>query len=143
MKEVPEPGRDVRVHGVLRRQRSAVGCRCKSPTRSGVGQQQTVAKGGFRASWQTVHHDTSRTFMVFVSVTSVGLTEALRRATSEDAIWCGSDTIFEAEYAQMKRPGLTRFNYSLAGLELDDGAIATVKEHHPDQTIWVEAAPRS
>ena len=80
--------------------------------------------------------------MVFVAVTSAGLTEALRRATSEDAVWCGSDTISEAEYAQMKRPGLTRFNYSLAGLELDDGAVATVEEHHPDQTIWVEAAPR-
>ena len=81
--------------------------------------------------------------MVFVAVTSAGLAEALRRATSEDAVWCGSDTISEAEYAQMKRSGLTRFNYSLAGLELDDGAIATVQEHHPGQTMWVEAAPRS
>ena len=81
--------------------------------------------------------------MVFVAVTPVGLAEALRRATSDDAIWCGSDTISEAEYAAMKRTGLTRFNYSLADLELDDGAIATVEEHHPGQTIWVEAAPRA
>jgi hypothetical protein len=66
----------------------------------------------------------------------------LRQAASDDAIWCGSDTISEADYAKMKRPGLTRFNYSLADLELDDGAISTVEEHHPGQTIWVEAAPR-
>ena len=81
--------------------------------------------------------------MVFVAVTSAGLAEASRRAASGDAIWCGSDTISEAEYATMKRPDLTRFNYSLADLELNDGAIATVEEHHPGQTIWVEAAPRA
>ena len=81
--------------------------------------------------------------MVFVAVSSAGLAEALRRAASDDAVWCGSDTISEAEYAAVRRPGLTRFNYSLADLELDDGAIATVEEHHPGQTIWVEAAPRA
>jgi hypothetical protein len=81
--------------------------------------------------------------MVFVAVTSAGLTEALRRAVGDDVIWCGSDAISEAEYSQLKRPGLSRFDYSLANLELDDGAIATVEEHHPGQTIWVEAAPRA
>jgi hypothetical protein len=81
--------------------------------------------------------------MVFVAVTSVGLAEALRRAASDDAIWCGSDVISESEYAAMKRPGLTRFIYSLGDLEHDDGTIATVEEHHPGQTIWVEAAPRA
>jgi hypothetical protein len=81
--------------------------------------------------------------MVFIAVTPAGLAEVLRRATSEDSIWCGSDTISETELAAMKRPGLTRFNFSLAGLELDDGAIATVEEHHPGQTIWVEAASRA
>ncbi len=81
--------------------------------------------------------------MVFVAVSSVGLAEALSRASSGDAIWCGSDTISEAEHAAMKRPGLTRFTYSLADLELDDGAIATVEEHHPGETIWAEAAPRA
>ena len=81
--------------------------------------------------------------MVFIAVTPAGLAEALRRATSDDAIWCGSDTISEAEYVAMKRPGLTRFNYSLADLELGDGAIATVEEHYPGKTIWVEAAPRA
>lgn len=81
--------------------------------------------------------------MVFVAVTPTGLAEALRRASSDDAIWCGSDTISEAEYAAIRRPGLTRFNYSLVDLELDDGAIATVEEHHPGQTIWVEAAPQA
>lgn len=88
-------------------------------------------------------NESSEAFVVFVAVSSVGLAEALSRASSGDAIWCGSDTISEAEHAAMKRPGLTRFTYSLADLELDDGAIATVEEHHPGETIWAEAAPRA
>jgi len=80
--------------------------------------------------------------MVFVAVTSVGLAEALRQAASDDAIWCGSDAISEAEYVRLRRPNLSRFDYSLADLELGDGAIATVAEHHPGQTIWVEAVSR-
>jgi len=73
--------------------------------------------------------------MVYVAISSAGLAEALRKATSDDTIWCGSDTISEPEYENLKRPNLTRFNYSLAGLEMGDGAIATVEEHHFGQTI--------
>ena len=81
--------------------------------------------------------------MVFVAVTAAGLAEALRQAASDDPIWCGSDAISEAEYARLKRPSLSRFNYSLEDLELADGAIATVAEHHPGHTMWIEAVPRT
>jgi hypothetical protein len=81
--------------------------------------------------------------MIFVATTSTGLTEALRCAKSDDAIWCGSDVVSETEYAQLRRPNLSRFDYSLADLEMDDGTLGTVEEHHPGQTIWVEAPPRA
>ena len=81
--------------------------------------------------------------MVFVAVTPVGLAEALRLAAGDDAIWCGSDAISDSEYKALERPGLSRFNYSLADSKVADRAIATVEEHHPGQTIWVEAAPRA
>lgn len=77
--------------------------------------------------------------MVFVATTSAGLAEALRRADSADAVWCGSDVISETEYVQLRRPNLSRFDYSLADLQMDDGTLGTVEEHHPGQTIWVEA----
>ncbi len=77
--------------------------------------------------------------MVFVATTSAGLAEALRRADSADAVWCGSDVISETEYVQLRRPNLSRFDYSLAELQMDDGRLGTVEEHHPGQTIWVEA----
>ncbi|SHN30723.1 hypothetical protein [Rhizobacter sp. OV335] len=80
--------------------------------------------------------------MVFVAITPSGLAEALDRAAAGDAIWCGSDAISEVEYVKLRRPNMSRFSYSLADLTLDDGAIATVEEHHPGQRIWVEAPRR-
>ena len=80
--------------------------------------------------------------MVFVAITPSGLAEALDRAAADDAIWCGSDAISEVEYVKLRRPNMSLFSYSLADLTLDDGAIATVEEHHPGQRIWVEAPRR-
>src|SRR2546422_445664 len=51
--------------------------------------------------------------MVFLAITPSGLTDALRAARADDAIWCGSDTITEADYARLKHPNLSRFIYEL------------------------------
>ena len=79
--------------------------------------------------------------MVFLAITPAGLTDALRAARADDAIWCGSDAITEADYARLKHPNLSRFIYELGDRRLIDDAIGTIEEHHPAQTIWVEAAP--
>jgi len=78
--------------------------------------------------------------MVFLAITPAGLADALRAARADDAIWCGSDAITEADYATLKQPNLSRFIYELGDRRLLDDAIGTVEEHHPGQTIWVEAA---
>lgn len=77
--------------------------------------------------------------MVFVAITPVGLAEALRCAKPDDAIWCGSDAISEADFEALEQPNLSRFTYELGDRLLIDDALGTVEEHHPGQTIWVEA----
>ena len=77
--------------------------------------------------------------MVFLAITPAGLAAALRTAAADDAIWCGSDAITEAEYRILRDVRLSRFDYELGDWVLD-GALETVKEHHYGQTIWVEAA---
>ena len=81
--------------------------------------------------------------MVFLAITPAGLADALRAAKSDDAIWCGSDAITQAEYSQSSRPNLSRFIYPLGDRQLIDSAISTIEEHHPGQRIWVEAAAAS
>lgn len=79
--------------------------------------------------------------MVFLAITSNGLAEVLRvRDGEKTAVWCGSDAISEGAYDQLKAGNVSRFNYPLQGQNSDvlAGALETVEEHHPDETVWVE-----
>ncbi len=81
--------------------------------------------------------------MIFLAVTPDGLAKALAAASDADAVWCGSDAIDAETYRANAVRGLSRFDYSLAGADAADtleGALWTIAEHHPGQTIWVEAA---
>lgn len=82
--------------------------------------------------------------MVFLAITPRGLTDALREsANSGTAVWCGADAISEEDFAARKTGSLTRFTYELGErdpLVLED-ALSTIKEHHPDEVVWVEAVP--
>ncbi|OGB46138.1 MAG: hypothetical protein A3F76_13155 [Burkholderiales bacterium RIFCSPLOWO2_12_FULL_65_40] len=79
--------------------------------------------------------------MVILAISTAGLQDALRLAEGRDAnVWCGADAISEAEYAALKNSRLSRFIYPLQGQEPDvlAGAIDTVEEHHPGETLWIE-----
>lgn len=78
--------------------------------------------------------------MVYLAIRPAGLAEALSAAPSPGVVWCGADAISEEAYAAIlscNRP--SRFIYDLADRLLLDGALGTFREHHPGQTIWVEA----
>lgn len=79
--------------------------------------------------------------MVLLAITPSGLEDALRLAEGgETAIWCGADAISDEDYAKLKHRNVSRFVYGLAGEGQDvlAGAIETIEEHHPNQTVWVE-----
>lgn len=78
--------------------------------------------------------------MIFLAITPKGLRDAIQAATPADAIWCGSDAISEEDYGALQGVKLSRFNYGLSDCDLIDGAVETIEEHHPGQTIWIEAA---
>ncbi len=82
--------------------------------------------------------------MIFLAITSTGLAEALRTAKPGDDVWCGSDAIGEDDYAALPSPKPSRFIYSLTGpdsADIIEGAVATIEEHHPGHTVWVESVP--
>ncbi|MGM9484819.1 hypothetical protein ACS5PN_26740 [Roseateles sp. NT4] len=64
-------------------------------------------------------------------------------AKADEAIWCGSYAIAEAEYEALDRPNVSRFIYELGDREQIPDAIGTIEEHHPGQTVWVEAESQS
>jgi hypothetical protein len=77
--------------------------------------------------------------MVFPAITPAGLAEALHSAKTDEAIWCGSDAVAEDNYQALDRPNVSRFIYELGDRDLIAVAVGTIKEHHPGQTVWVEA----
>lgn len=75
--------------------------------------------------------------MVFLAITPQGLAEAIRLAKAEgQPVWCSAEAMPEAECVT----GLSRFDYSLFGGPPDviAGALATIAEHHPNESIWLE-----
>ncbi|MDR3016060.1 hypothetical protein [Delftia acidovorans] len=99
-------------------------------------------KPGGRASEGklSIHQHPDHMPMIFLAITSTGLAQALSAATEKDAVWCGSDAISEADYAARQWPKLSRFTDSLEDRVLIDDAVSTIEEHHPGQTVWVEAS---
>jgi hypothetical protein len=80
--------------------------------------------------------------MVYLAISPQGLTEALSTAKlTGHSVWCGCDAISDAEYQQNELKNLSRFIYPLQNAEPSEleGALATIAEHHPNETIWVES----
>ncbi len=75
--------------------------------------------------------------MIFLAITPEGLKKALEIASGHHHIWCGSDAVSESDE---KCRRVSRFNYPLKGVDKDvlEDALETIKEHHPDQVIWIE-----
>jgi hypothetical protein len=82
--------------------------------------------------------------VVFLAITPSGLKDALRvAADSGSAVWCGADAISEEAYATLKGKRRSRFIYDLGTRDplVLEGALDTIGQHHPDEVVWVEAAP--
>ena len=58
------------------------------------------------------------------------------------AVWVGSDGLSDAEYNEAGESGvkISRFIYPLVDADAGtiERAIATVIQHHPNETVWVE-----
>ena len=79
------------------------------------------------------------TNIVFLAISQKGFETALLMSIkSEIIIWCGSDAITEVEFKSYSNQNITRFDYSLSDNKTLEGAINTIKEHHPESVIWVE-----
>lgn len=80
--------------------------------------------------------------MVYLAISRRGLAEALLAANpAGHSVWCGSDAISDEEYQARKPKNVSRFIFPLQTAEPGEiaGALATIAEHHPNETIWVES----
>jgi hypothetical protein len=81
--------------------------------------------------------------MVFLLLDGAALQETLKLALQSGGdVWLGTDSLTDSDFKQLCASGhkITRFSYSLSGAsaEVLNDALATIEEHHPNQTIWVQ-----
>lgn len=80
--------------------------------------------------------------MVYLALTPQGLQEILDAPeVAKIPVWCGTDALSEAEFEKLARDNVTRFTYSFANADKAtiEGALSTIAEHHPGESVWVES----
>jgi hypothetical protein len=83
--------------------------------------------------------------VVFLALDPSAAIEAIALTRlSGAAVWVGSDAMSHDEHYRIAAEGinLTRFEYPLSGVDtaVVNDALATVREHHAGETVWVQRA---
>jgi hypothetical protein len=82
--------------------------------------------------------------MVFLVSSKNGLSEVLALLLGKPAIlWLACDLVSKSELAALRAKGnnVTVFAYpESTGFKELEGSVATIEEHHPGHTVWVECA---
>lgn len=76
--------------------------------------------------------------MVYFTTSQPELADALPTAkVMGHSVWCGPDAISEKEYLQRELKNFSRLICPLQNAAPDEleGALATIAEHHPNETI--------
>ena len=83
--------------------------------------------------------------MPYLALTRTGVASVIQSGGTASPLWIGSDVLSEPEIAYLRGTGvdLSVFIHPVrTSAEIED-AVPTLREHHPDQAVWVEAIPSS
>jgi len=80
--------------------------------------------------------------MVFFAITRKGFESYLVLKNAAGALWLGANILSDDELVELRKSGInvSVFNYAIEPNEIGviAEAIETIKEHHPEQPLWVE-----
>ena len=83
--------------------------------------------------------------MVFFAITREGLQSYLQLQRFDLPLWLSHGVADETMQAQMRSSGIaaSTFVYAIDPSDrgLIDDALDTIREHHPEETIWISCAP--
>jgi len=83
--------------------------------------------------------------MPLLALTRAGVAGAVQNNEQADPIWIGSDVLSETEIQQLRAAGreVTVFIHAVRTSDEIEDAIPTLREHHPNSTVWIEATPEN
>ena len=79
--------------------------------------------------------------MVFLALSRESALQAIAVANAGGHhVWVGANALSQDEHQAHVARGvrLTRFSHSLTDRDAVDEAVATIREHHPSDIIWVQ-----
>jgi hypothetical protein len=84
--------------------------------------------------------------MVFLALTRSGYEELCPQLTrAPSPLWVSAGVLSEQEIAALRSEGVevTNFSHVIDTTDRDavEAAIASLREHHPSERLWVEYAP--
>jgi hypothetical protein len=79
--------------------------------------------------------------MPFLATTRAGVKHAIEHLEGKFPLWLGTEVLSHGEIAILRLRGfdVSVFNYAVQTHEDIECAVSTLREHHPDQPVWVEA----
>lgn len=86
--------------------------------------------------------------MVFLILTKVGMARALEAAQATNvSVWMNADLLGQEEAVRLRASGLdlATFTRRIDPFDREDveGAVVTIREHHPEQMLFVEWPDRT
>jgi hypothetical protein len=81
--------------------------------------------------------------MPYLALTRAGVSAAVAEDAKTGPVWIGSDVLSETEIKHLRAAGkeVSVFTHAVRTEEEIGVAIPTLREHHSNETIWIEATP--
>jgi hypothetical protein len=83
--------------------------------------------------------------VAYIAITRAGVASVVQAGGDANPLWIGSEVLSEAEIAHLRASGieLAVFVHPVRTSADIEDAVSTLREHHPNQAVWVEAIPSS
>ena len=83
--------------------------------------------------------------MPFLALTRAGVQSVVQDQPKSACLWIGSNVLSQAEIQNLRTSGVD-ISVFIRSVQTDDeieDAIPTLREHHPNQSLWIESSPES
>jgi hypothetical protein len=81
--------------------------------------------------------------MPHLAITRAGVQSFIASQASGSSLWIGSNVLSEAEISLLRAagPDVTVFIHPVQTVAEVEDAVPTLREHHPNDAVWIEAPP--
>ena len=79
--------------------------------------------------------------MPFLALSRAGVSSVVQASSKTSLLWIGADVLSEVEIQALRATGvqISVFVHSVRTEDEIEDAIHTLREHHPNEPVWIEA----